>query len=430
MRRKILPVILVILILGIAVLARHHRSRSQGQTQTRAALSSIPVVEVYQVHRGDLTDTLQLNGQVTAKETVNLQSQVSAPITSLAVSVGQRVSVGQVVARLDDTSLQSELANAQAALEGTKAKLDQVLAGPTPTQAGVDQANVDKAKVAMESSSQVLKDTQAQVGFSRTIESNPKQLSDLQSTLDQAEASYQNAQAAYQAALQVQAADQAPPQPEVVAASQASVAQAQAQVAGLQTQESETAIRAPFNGTVTALPVAIGSLASPGIVLMTIQGDQMQVNATVSQADLSKVHPGTKALISPLSGSGTIIPGSLAAVNPAGNAQTLSFTAIISPSSTDGLLPGEAVQVELTDQNETGAVLIPSSAIVTVNGGVNQAFIVRKDIAHLVTLRLGLQESSWSQVLAGVAPGDLVVTSGQTYLADDDRVKVAGQKAR
>lgn len=423
MWKKLLPVIVVLLILGILSYAKHHRPKQYSQP-TKAALS-VPVVGVYQVHRGDLTDTLQLSGQVAAKETVNLQAQVSAPVAYLAVSVGQRVGVGQVLARLDDTSLQGQVSSAEAALQGAQAKLGQILAGPSPTQAGVDQANVNKAKVAMEAASQVLNDTQAQVSFTRTIESNPKQLADLQTTLDQAEASYQNAEAGYQAALQVQAADQAPPPSEEVAASQASVAEAQAQLSSLKTQEAETIVQAPFGGTITALPVAVGSLASPGTVLMTIQGDQVQVNAGVNQADLSKVHPGAQALISPVSGAGPAIPGSLLAINPAGNAQTLSFTAIISPSSSATLLPGEAVQVELTDQKKTGAVLIPSSAIVTVDGGASQAFVVRNGLAHLVTLHLGLEENSWSEVLSGVSPGDAVVTSGQTYLADGDRVKVA-----
>ena len=427
MRRKIVPVIVIVFLVGLVAIVRHHGhkpvTKPLGMGLARPAL---PVVQVYSIRRGNLTDSLQLSGQVVANQVVNLQSEVADPVAMVAVTVGQKVAAGQIVARLDDSPLQSQIANAQAALQGAQAKLNEVLAGPSASQVAVDQANVDKAKVALAAAKQSLQDTQAEMSYTQTVQTFPKDLTTNQVTLDQAQEAFDNAQAAYQAALKVQAADNAPPQPQVVQENQAAVAQAQAQLSLLETQDAETVIRAPFAGTVTALPVTVGSLASPGTTLMTIQGSQVQVDATVSQADVNKVHPGAQAVITPASGTGATVSGTLSSLNPAGNAQTLSFTAIVTPANGSGLLPGEAVQVQLTDERDTGVVLIPTSAIVSVNG-TNQAFVVRRGTAKLVNLRLGLQENSWAQVLSGVVPGDQVVISGQTYLADGDRVKVVGQ---
>jgi HlyD family secretion protein len=79
------------------------------------------------VTRGDITQTVTANGQLSAVKNVTVGSQVSGIITDIRVDFNSRVTNGQVIAQIDPSTYQqtitqseAELANAQAALELTE----------------------------------------------------------------------------------------------------------------------------------------------------------------------------------------------------------------------------------------------------------------------------------------------------------------------
>lgn len=76
------------------------------------------------VTKGELKRTVSVTGTVTAVQSDDLSFQTSSEITSIPVSVGDKVAKGQLIARIDNSSLQTQLAQAQYQVKVQKENLD------------------------------------------------------------------------------------------------------------------------------------------------------------------------------------------------------------------------------------------------------------------------------------------------------------------
>lgn len=81
------------------------------------------------VARGSVTQAVSVSGSVNAGGTVRMNFQTSGRVAEILVKVGDRVTAGQVLARLDTTNLEGALAQAQANLASAQARYDQTAAG-------------------------------------------------------------------------------------------------------------------------------------------------------------------------------------------------------------------------------------------------------------------------------------------------------------
>ncbi len=69
------------------------------------------------------------------------------------------------------------------------------------------------------------------------------------------------------------------------------------------------------------------------------------------------------------------------------------------------------------------ALTIPLEAV-TRFAGVSKVFKVRDNTAAEVEITIGTQGPGWVEALGGLQAGDIVVTSGQSRLANGTRVEV------
>src|SRR3954452_24710248 len=72
------------------------------------------------VGRASLTQVVESSGTVTSSDKVTPSFPVSGNVRSIDVSVGQSVTKGQVLARLDTTALQNAVDSAESALADAK----------------------------------------------------------------------------------------------------------------------------------------------------------------------------------------------------------------------------------------------------------------------------------------------------------------------
>jgi HlyD family secretion protein len=93
-----------------------------------------PEVRTAQVTRGAVTQTVAVSGSVNSAGTVKLNPATSGKVAQLLVSVGQQVTVGQPLAKLDATDLQAALTTAQNNLAGAQTNYDKAVAGVTDAQ--------------------------------------------------------------------------------------------------------------------------------------------------------------------------------------------------------------------------------------------------------------------------------------------------------
>jgi len=153
------------------------------------------------VKQGTVQVTVSASGPVTIPASVPLSFPNSGKLSEVDVSIGQSVSAGQVLAKLDPTALQIAVDQAQAALVQQQANLTKVAAGATPEAVAAAQAQIAAAQTTLDNAQKSLADAQAT--STTAIASAQTDVSTAQLTLTASQQSLQSAQDQAQAALQV-----------------------------------------------------------------------------------------------------------------------------------------------------------------------------------------------------------------------------------
>ncbi len=98
------------------------------------------------VQQGTFISSVTGTGQVSASTELGIQPQVSGTITSIPVAQGQVVSAGDVLARLDPTTAQKTVRNAQLSLDSANLALQQLEEAPTQLSVTQDQNAIVQAE--------------------------------------------------------------------------------------------------------------------------------------------------------------------------------------------------------------------------------------------------------------------------------------------
>ena len=113
-----------------------------------AACSGAPAVadvRTAQVARGSVTQTVAVSGSVSSAGTVKLNPVTNGKVAQLFVVVGQQISAGQPLAKLDTTDLQAALMTAQNNLAASQANYDKALSAVSDAQNSLSQTQQSTA---------------------------------------------------------------------------------------------------------------------------------------------------------------------------------------------------------------------------------------------------------------------------------------------
>jgi membrane fusion protein (multidrug efflux system) len=194
------------------------------------------------------------------------------------------------------------------------------------------------------------------------------------------------------------------------AASELEVQQAEIQL--IEAQINKTEIRAPFNGVVGLRFVSEGSFVSPNSRIATLQKlETVKIDFTVPEKYMNRVRPGNEVQFT-VAGDPRQFSGQIYAVEPRIDLTTRTVLIRANCSNTDGrLLPGSFAQVQLKLAEVSDALLVPAEAVVPGLSEKN-VFLVEGGKAVRRLVRTGLRTESQVQVIEGLKPGDVVITSG------------------
>ncbi len=334
------------------------------------------VVEVAEVRRGPVEQTLSLSGDVEAGRSVRIFSQVPDRLTEVPVDVGSRVRAGQVLARVRDESL--------------RAGLDQI------------EANLRAARNSLAN----LRDEMVRARNLHEVGSVSTQaLESLETRVKGAEAQVEQLEAARQQAM-----------------------------VGL----SSATITAPFAGIVAERYLEAGDVAGPGLpVFRLVDMREVRILTDIPQERLGRVTEGLSVRVTVSSFPGEVFEGRVDQVAPVLNRMTRMAAAEIRvPNPDERLRPGMFAQVAIVEAAEQDAVLVPLEAVIDayrfVAGSRGSGslptevvvFRVRGDVAERLTLPVGLVGRTSIQVTEGISPGDSLVTVGKEQLTDGTGVRV------
>ena len=201
------------------------------------------------------------------------------------------------------------------------------------------------------------------------------------------------------------------------------VADARASLDALGAEGAGQAIRtftAPFDGIVTAVPVAQGDRTAAGAPLITIaRGDGLVVTVGVDPAQRGGVAVGQSASLRRLSG-GPILNGRVVRADSALNPRTRLVDIDIG-FPTGQLLPGEAIQAAVQTATVSGWV-VSHAAVVTANGPA-RVFQVAGGKAKAVPVNILLTSDAGDVVEGAMSAAQPVIVDGAYQVSDGDAVR-------
>jgi HlyD family secretion protein len=393
-------------------------------------------VQTGKVEKKDLVQVVTASGEVRPKRYVNVGANVSGLLVEINVVEGQRVKLGQVLARVDSLRYQ---------------------AGARQGEAGVAAASADLARAEADLSA-------AKLAFDRNKRMRDEKLV-ADSVYDQAEADYKMKQAAVESA-------------------KLRVAQLQAQLDTSKDDLYKTTVYSPMDGVVTNLPkeqgeMVIGAQSFNPTVIMTVADlSIMECEVMVDETDFRNLRVGQEAKVKvdaleglELKGEVTEI-GASALVRGSGSQATTQTTAsantgnqpkdfkvtITIKDPPSNLLPGLNATADITTATRKAVVAVPVQAVVVreVNkegkivdpdamaGGAARegdtvtqmarekgqekdgVFVVDGEKAHFKPVKTGIMGETDIEITDGIGEGQTIVTGSYKTLRnlkDDSRIK-------
>jgi len=338
-------------------------------------------VEIAPARREAVTQELIVVGNLIGDTTVAVVPRAAGRLEQVYVQLGDRVTRGQRIAKIEDQELQEQIRQAEAAMQVASATIRQ------------READLQLARTNVERSRSL---------YERQL--LPKQ------TLDDNEARYQSAVAALDLA-------------------RAQNTQSNARLEELRVNMTNTVITSPVNGFVArraADPGAFASNNAPVVDVVDISRVRLVVN--VVEKDLKMVEVGDVTDVEVDAFPGEKFMGRVARIAPVLDPATRTFPIEVEiPNPTFRLKPGMYARVGITTDERPNALVVPANAVVDI-GGQRGVFLAQGDnVATFRPVEIGLESDERVEVRSGLSEGDRVVTTGAAALSDGDRFLLEGE---
>ncbi|HET9030910.1 MAG TPA: efflux RND transporter periplasmic adaptor subunit [Candidatus Aquilonibacter sp.] len=317
------------------------------------------------VTREDANAVVTASGTVNAQDTVIVGSQVSGTIQAILVDYNSRVHRGQVLARIDPSTFEAALLQAQSAYAQTQAQ--QATAQSTAAAAMMDERSA-QAAIRQARSAYAL----ARKNAERDEELLAKGFA-AQSVVDSDHNAVTFTLSAYQSAVSAEAAARnradaaaatARAASRLVEANRAAAQQAQLNL-------DHTTITSPVDGTVIQRNVSIGQTVAAAFqspTLFTIARDlgKMEVDIAVGEPDVGSVHAGQPVSFTVLAYPGMTFHGNVYQVreNPTIVSNVTTYNTVVYEDNRDGRLrPGMNATASIVIARFAGALVVPLAAL-------------------------------------------------------------------
>ncbi len=387
-------------------------------------------VDAGKVVREDLATYVTLDGQIAPVQESLLSTPQSGNVVSVLVHEGDRVRQGQLLAKIDDSTLRANLAANEAQLEQDRARLaSSSVQAPISSQGYTSnletaQNNVAAAQAAVQNAQLVYKSNQ---------DLYPKGYV-AQTALEQSRSNYvaavqqlNTARAALASAKQSLGSTQVDQL--TIKQNRAATDQAAANVKLMQAQIAQTNIVAPFDGVVTQRLLDPGAFASANQPVVRVsQLDPVYVNFNVPDDLLGYVKSGTPVVFTSGSLPGRKFNAIVNSVNATPTTGTLSYRAQIrQPNPNSELRGGMLVSVRVRRDFVAQALVVPRTSVEQGEAG-SFIYAIKDGKAQKLPVKLGIETDTQAQVSGnGVEPGLAIITTRPDSLQDGSKVAVAGQ---
>ncbi|TVR50632.1 MAG: efflux RND transporter periplasmic adaptor subunit [Puniceicoccaceae bacterium] len=191
----------------------------------------------------------------------------------------------------------------------------------------------------------------------------------------------------------------------------------------LRARLTKTEIRAPFAGRIGLRFVSPGTILSPGNTIATLQSlDQVKVDFSVSERHLNRIRTGIPVTFT-TPGVSDQFEGEVIAIEPRIDAATRTLLLRAAVDNPRGLLlPGAFARIELSLEEISDALLVPTTALLP-GLSTNTLYVVEDGRAAARRVRTGVRTDREIQIIEGLEPGEVVITSGVQQMRSGLRVE-------
>jgi HlyD family secretion protein len=361
-------------------------------------------VQTAAVVAADLTVTVRGTGDVKAAAPEHVYAEAGGKVVSVAVSAGDRVAPGDLLAAFDTADLQDRLALAAAerrTLEAQQAEL------------------AEQNRVALELAALELERAEANLeraGFLHAHQALPDaDLEDARRAREVGALNLARAEAGKLALDTVTARLEA-----------ARTLERQAE-----RQLRQVRVTAPAAGVVLERMVEAGVTVVPGTPLFVLGDPEvLEVHAEIEPRDTALVAAGQTVSIRHLAGGATVAAGKVARVFPSGTVTVSALgvresKARVEIEVVEGareLKPGFQVNVEVVIEEAPGETVVPETALFRQDGRTF-LFVVRDGRALKVEVVPGRKAAGLAEVTGGLKTGEEVIVHPGSAVQDGARVQ-------
>lgn len=335
-------------------------------------------VEVLPVRTQTLAERIELVGSLQPHVELTVRARNSGYISELPLDLGDRVKAGQVLLRLDDQAAREAVARAEAAVTVAQAERD-------AQKTVAEQATRNRERI----------DALRQSGAA---------------TVQQAE----DARALDEVARAR------------LALEEARVVQAQSELSQMRIELQTLELQSPIDGVVAERFVHVGDLAQPNEPLLRIVGlSLVETSVHVTERDYDRLRSGQAAVLTVDAHPGQIFHGRVARVAPVVDPATRTAAVRIEAPNDRGLLrPGMHARVTVLCDQPRSAGVVPVAAL-KEEDAERCVFVVHGEPPTIERreVRVGLVDGLVAEVLAGLKPGERVVTLGSRLVRHGQLVR-------
>ncbi len=414
----------------------------------------VEVIRTGTVRRGTLNVTVNAGGNIQAVREARLAFNTAGSITEINVTVGDTVHRGDMLARLDTTSFEDALHEAELSLAQAELSL-QTLRKPA------DSADLELAKLRMQEASQAMKVAELSRAVAEARAANDidraRELAedaahayqDYLEMLDryglpeglaagitamymeaegnvgitqlkgdyaiqQAKSQWASAYQRYVQAKRDLSELESGADPYQIRLAELQVASAELNLDQRRADLEAAELRAPMDGVITSSDIEIGDTVIAGQPVITLLDEKsLTAELTVDEIDIGKLQVGQPVTLTLDAYPDIALQGVIDQIGilPHQRSGVVSYSVrahLLEPTSI-AIRQGMTVNAVVTVQEVPDLLLIPSWAVRTDQAtGDVYTYRLKDGIPERVTLQIGLFNETWSEVRAGLEEGDTV----------------------
>jgi len=405
---------LVVVLLVALVIWRLKRSAAEAETEVTPVVS----VKVVKAEKETIAAPVSAVGTIWPREKADVAAKISAQIKKMALLKNKVVHAGEVLAVLESRDLETQRAEAVAALNEARANERSLITGTIPKTNAEDQ--------------KALLDARAKVNNARATYERRRGLFERggisKKDLDESQLELTTAEDELRLQEQTVALRTRSLNPNDRALAAAKTAQAQQRVATLDAQLSYATIRSPITGIVTDQFQYEGEFASAGGKLVTIADmSTVIVKAPFADTAVAELKTGDTVTVLPTDASAEEMHGQVTLLSRATDPTNRTVEVWVTLGNEDGKLRANgAAQVTVFANSKDDAIVVPTSAVTLETSDANEGTVMVVDaenVAHETKVKIGIRTLEKLEIVEGLKGGETVVVEGNYALPDGTKVE-------